>query len=1070
MKYTHLIRSLPAKIVLYTLAFLLVLAAFVGLVLPSVITWQAPQQIQERSGHVLDLGKPRINPFLLEVSIPQTSLSKPSGEQLLSFNELALDVSFKRLFKGEIEVTEFRADSLNLNLALEEGNRLNWQDLIDALAPPPSEKPEPEEPAGRPVAFELVKFALTDGQLQFEDRRTPDGYATTLSPINLELENLSTTGSQEGEFELNAETLAGAKMVLAGQIDAVTPALAGRFSLDNFELASLAAALKPILPVQPPTGNLGLAAQFDVKVPQDGLQLTVSEGTLSLKQFAVSGKGKNPTQLALQSLNATDAKWEHGVKTLTLAGLTLTGLSFSDTPEGKPRKLAGFQSLEVKQTQVELQNQKATIAEVALASPSAQAERLANGDLTLLNAVNRLLPADNTAQEKPETKATKQTAASQPRANSEPPVPAQAPKPWTWTVGKIALNGGSVDYTDRTFSPALNYGARNINVSTANVTDNLEKPLPVKANLSVQGGGQLEVQADVTPATGQVQAKITLQDLAVAHAQPFLNPVVRLEVAQGAIDSNGELKVKGSQVDFAGDVQVRSLRLNHAGTRNAFITFDALKLNRINAGTQAASVERVLLSGLDTRLAIAEDKSTNIDSILIQSEQTDDAQAQANGQSNAKPAGPAFAVRVNRFSVANSKLDFEDKSLIIPFGTRIQKLQGVITGISNQPGAVGEVELSGQVDEFGLASAQGQLAFTDPTQLLDLDVMFKNLAMNNLTPYTANFAGRKIESGKLNLDLSYKITDQALESTNRVVVEQLKLGERVESPDAVDLPLDLAVAILEDSNGVIDLGLPVSGSLNDPQFSLGSIVFKALQNVLTNIVTAPFRALGSLFGGDQDLGTVTFTAGKNTLNPPERESVIRLAQALKKRPNLKLEIQGTWAEKDQVALQRQALRMKVTSALGVKLEAGESPGPIALDDPATQEVLEQLYEEQFGTGELLSLKDGYKQVNPDQLNEGLGSALAGGVAGVFADKRELSQAELNALKGQNFFEVLRRQLQNAQVVEQSDLIELAEQRVKQVMATLQQADIPADRLSSKAPAQTEPQQEKGIALNLGLAS
>ena len=135
-------------------------------------------------------------------------------------------------------------------------------------------------------------------------------------------------------------------------------------------------------------------------------------------------------------------------------------------------------------------------------------------------------------------------------------------------------------------------------------------------------------------------------------------------------------------------------------------------------------------------------------------------------------------------------------------------------------------ELDGQVDDYGLARAVGQIDLFNPTDYTDIKVVFRNVEMNRLTPYSATFAGRKIESGKLSLDLEYKIKNRQLQGDNQIIMNKLILGERVESPTAMNLPLDLAIAILEDSDGVIDLGLPVSGSLDDPQFSYGGIILE----------------------------------------------------------------------------------------------------------------------------------------------------------------------------------------------------------------------------------------------------
>ena len=204
------------------------------------------------------------------------------------------------------------------------------------------------------------------------------------------------------------------------------------------------------------------------------------------------------------------------------------------------------------------------------------------------------------------------------------------------------------------------------------------------------------------------------------------------------------------------------------------------------------------------------------------------------------------------------------------------------------------MRLEGRVDEYGLARVNGSLRPFQPTSFLDLNVVFRNVEMPPLSAYSATFAGRRIASGRLALDLQYKINDRVLAGDNRVVLEKFTLGERVESPGALSLPLDLAVALLTDSDGKIDIAVPVRGNVDDPKFSYGQVIWQAITNLLTRIVTAPFRALGALFGGGaEQLEDIAFDPGRAALLPPEREKLKHLAEGLSKRPQLRRGGRGT---------------------------------------------------------------------------------------------------------------------------------------------------------------------------------
>jgi hypothetical protein len=211
--------------------------------------------------------------------------------------------------------------------------------------------------------------------------------------------------------------------------------------------------------------------------------------------------------------------------------------------------------------------------------------------------------------------------------------------------------------------------------------------------------------------------------------------------------------------------------------------------------------------------------------------------------------------------------------------------------------------------------------------------------------------GRRIVAGTLDLNLEYKIDRSALVGENKVVVRRLQLGERVESPGAMRLPLDLAIAILSDSQGVIDLALPVRGNVDHPEFSYGHLVWQALVNVITKIATAPFRALAGLFGGSaENVEAVAFEAGSDTVLPPEREKLKRVAEVLGKRPRLKLTVHGTYeAKADGEALRSLRVRRDLARHLESKVEPGEDPGPVAFERPKSQRALERLYTERGGS-------------------------------------------------------------------------------------------------------------------------
>jgi hypothetical protein len=303
---------------------------------------------------------------------------------------------------------------------------------------------------------------------------------------------------------------------------------------------------------------------------------------------------------------------------------------------------------------------------------------------------------------------------------------------------------------------------------------------------------------------------------------------------------------------------------------------------------------------------------------------------------------------IGRVRLDNSSMNFADLSLVLPFATRIHSFNGVVAGLGSDPNGRATVKLDGQVDEFGSVKVDGSMAALQPKVFTDIAVIFRNVPMSTLSPYSATFAGRRIEAGTMNLDLEYRVDHGELQGDNKVVLERMKLGERVESPGAMKLPLDLAIAILTDSDGRINVAVPVRGNVDHPEFSYGHVLWEALITVIKKVATAPFRALGALFGGsgEEKLEAIAFEPGRDVVAPPERQKLKRVGDVLGKRPQLKITVHGGYdAKLDGEALRGLHVRQELARRLDVKLKPGEDPGPVAFDDVKTQRALEAMMRE-----------------------------------------------------------------------------------------------------------------------------
>jgi hypothetical protein len=567
-------------------------------------------------------------------------------------------------------------------------------------------------------------------------------------------------------------------------------------------------------------------------------------------------------------------------------------------------------------------------------------------------------------------------------------------KSWQFALNQFKLANSQIHVEDHTPKQPLILDIQNANLNVKNISQKLSNLLPVNLDLKIKQGGSLHVNAKVTPSPFKTDLSLKLDRFSLKPISPYLNELAFLKLNNGSVSIDGQLFVKDEPsiatgftmaTGFKGAVSIDQLNIVEEVEDKPFLAWDSLRTKNLNftSAPYLLNIDSLELIKPDSKFIIYEDKTTNISRILRSQtsgqDQVKDDAVYPTPEQSAKPtskqgevtqetivqseSNESFPVRIAKTRIEDGSLEFADLALQLKFGTQIQKLKGIIHQISTDPDATSQVELNGQVDEYGVATINGAIKPFNAKDFTDMKLNFKNIEMNRLTPYSGEFAGRKIKSGKMTVALVYNIKDHQLDGKNKFIINKLELGEKIKSPNAADLPLDFAIAILEDNNGVIDLDLPVSGSLDDPKFSIGGIVWKAFANIMTKIVTAPFKVLGNLLGGgDKDLAAVIFEPALATITPPELEKLHTLSDMLKKRDSLTLTISPHFNKaKDTRALQEIQLRQKVSEALGITVKQGDEPEPMDLKSEETQKIIQALYDEMTDKSFYNKMKDKLKE-------------------------------------------------------------------------------------------------------------
>lgn len=668
----------------------------------------------------------------------------------------------------------------------------------------------------------------------------------------------------------------------------------------------------------------------------DGLKLDYTDETF-----------KQPLQVAVDNLSLKlKFASEQGQSRIEEIESSIGPFSLRSGANNKP--VAHLERLALQGGQVDIAAQKASLETVLLKGLGADVLR----DAKQVNWQAILEPAQANAQGP-----AHQAKASQAKPDAEK----GAPSSWAFDLKRFALEDAGLHFNDSSTKTPVTLDIEQASLEVKDVSLDTKRALPVSVAFKVKQGGSFSASGKLAPEPMSGDINLKLAAFSLKPFAPYVNQFAMLKLNNGAVSTQGKLNLKqGKQLamQYQGGFSVDQLDIVEEYTGQAFLGWRSLSTNSLKLALAPDSLHigELKVNQPRGKFIIYEDRSLNVQRILR--EQPTATVQTTPVQASAKAADP-FPVAIERIRIDNANLEFADLSLTPQFGTHINTLSGVINGMSTKPTTTAQVELDGKVDDYGSARIRGSLQPFQATEFTDLKLIFRNLEMNRLTPYSGKFAGRRIDSGRLSVDLEYNIKNRQLAGANKFIVNKLKLGEKVASEDAVNLPLDLAIALLEDSNGVIDLDLPVAGSLDDPEFSYGKIVWKAIVNVLGKLVTSPFRALGNLLGISSDkLEALMFDPGSAELAPPEQEKLKVISEALAKRPALVLQVAPVLDDKaDGRALQVQFVRNQVAAKMGIQLQPGEKPGPVDTHNKKVRSALDKLGKEQLTP----ETRDGIKQ-------------------------------------------------------------------------------------------------------------
>ncbi|MDX9885384.1 DUF748 domain-containing protein [Thauera sp.] len=808
--------------------------------------------------------------------IDQLVLQDREGEPVATVAELELEFADVQPLIGRWHFTRLRLDKPEVDLVMLKDGRMNILDLLPPPAKPAGKAPgaTSETPAaagadGTTTAaanatepdFLLALTRIRDGVIRFEDRTLAEPFRARIETINLDMRDLSNVGEIPAEIRLDYVSDAGEKFVHEDVLRLSPFQFSGNLQFEAIKLARYAPYLAKALPGGTISdGALTGALQYRVTLGDKGEpKVEIGSEALALRDFALMLKGAKTPAIKVPELDVRSVLVDLGGRSVRLGGLDLKGAQIS-------------------------------------------AVRFKDGSFDIVKA---LVPPAS-----PASKGAKGVAS----ARSGPD--------WVVAVDKLTLKTASVRLEDRSVRRPVVTTVDNIDFEVDGFSTAKGNTLQFKLDSRFNQRGKVAASGPLTLEPLKADLRLDLRNVDLLPLQPYVLEQTKIAISRGNITSQGRLNLqigRRGQVlaRFNGDVGVANFASVDRLNATDFLRWRTLRVGGIDARLEPFSlaIKRVAVDDFYTRLILDDQGRLNLREIggfsgdepapppraAAQVVSAGDgsfpgeASATAEGKRTvevATPATPPPPIRIDRIEMKRGNVAFSDRFVRPNYDANLTELVGTLIGFSTAPDAIAKLDLNGKVDKTAPLSINGEFNLFRQDAHLDIVAKVTGFELTGLSSYSGKYVGYGIAKGKLSAELNYKIEDRKLTATNQIFLDQLTFGDKVDSPDAVNLPVQLAVSLLKNSRGEIDLRLPVSGTLDDPEFSIFGLVLKMFFNLIGKAITSPFALLGSALGGGEELSQLEFVAGSAQPGDAQQGKLKTLAQALVDRPTLKLDIVG----------------------------------------------------------------------------------------------------------------------------------------------------------------------------------
>jgi Domain of Unknown Function (DUF748) len=882
------------------------------LILPPIVRSVAVKQISAQLGREVSIQSVKINPFALSTTIRGLLIKDKDGEPFVSWDEVYVNFELVSLFTHSLTFSEISTTKPHVRAVMNKDGTFNFTDILAKFS---TNAAPAKKATGQPLALRVGKLSIIGFTAAVADLTPREPFQRTLGPLDIRLDNFRTDPDNKNPYAFTGTTDAGETISWRGHFYLSPLRSEGELKLFNFTLNKYAPLYQDLVKFEIRDGAVALDVKYKLEMSATNVAASVWDSAVGLRDFRLGAPGDSNDIVDLPVFSVAGASVDLQSRVTTVDSVLADGAKLF-LNRGKD----------------------ASINVVELSKPAATADNAPGGILLLLrsvtNAVTMLLNSTNQ---------------------------------WAATVREVNVTNCAAHLRDLVNSRPATLDLTDIALTAKNISNLAGTNLTADLSLRWNTNGTINVATTAAFAPPTVDVQLDLDRLNLGTLDPYLEPKLNLYILGSEIGLHGAVHLRTPtnglpDVTFKGDARLDNFHTVDGKFGDDLLKWDTLQFNGIDANLnpQSVTIREIFLNGAYARLVIETNKTINLLNALRLTNTNTPATTETKVAA-AKPAGtnaPLPQISIGAVVISNTVASFSDRSMSPNVNLAIQDINGVIAGISSEQLQHADVNLGAKVDGVGPISITGIINPFSGTQTNTIKIVFKDVDLTPVSPYAGKFAGYEIAEGKLNLDLAYEIVGKKLDSKNVITLDQFNFGDPVNSPEATHLPVRLAVAIMKDRQGKIVLDVPVQGSLDDPQFRVRKVVWRAVENILVKAATSPFSLLGAMFGGGgEELGQQDFALGSARLTAADTNRLNTLVKALDARPALSLEITGSVdADGDREGLQRAALDREIRSQLWQKFRKAEqatnSVDAIVLTPEARAKWVKKLYAEAVADGKI----------------------------------------------------------------------------------------------------------------------